>query len=200
MIKKRVAIHQKNFIPWVPYFYKMAMADIFIFLDHVQFEKNGYQNRFMYKGKWITKPVEGGVETINSKNYVGLDNSMLWASKGSVAGLNELWIRAIQYTLNIKTRLVSDFMVTEKNGTERLIELIKFYGGNVYITNPEAKDKYLDEDKMKAAGIEIEYCVVPRNLKISIFEAFETFGIEGTIKQLPKMNNEKPNRVLQHAT
>lgn len=37
-----VAIHQPNFLPWLGYFYKMLMADIFVFLDCVPFSKGGY--------------------------------------------------------------------------------------------------------------------------------------------------------------
>ncbi len=32
-------------MPWVPYFSKIKKSDIFVFLDDVQFQKNGLQNR-----------------------------------------------------------------------------------------------------------------------------------------------------------
>lgn len=35
------AIHQPNFFPWIPYFDKIALADIFIFLDAVAYPKSG---------------------------------------------------------------------------------------------------------------------------------------------------------------
>lgn len=192
----KVAIHQLNFVPWLPYFYKMAMADTFIFLDHVQFEKSGYQNRFMYKDKWITKPVQQGIDLICEKNYVGLGKESFWGNGGTLSNLNRLWIDAIRHTLNINTIISHDYMNSNKRGTDRLIELIKEVGGTTYITNRDAKDKYLEEDKMMAAGIDIGYCVVPKNLQISIFEAFETFGIEGTIKQLPKRKHAELEAVL----
>lgn len=34
-----VAIHQPNFLPWTGYFLKMALCDIFVFLDDVQFSR-----------------------------------------------------------------------------------------------------------------------------------------------------------------
>lgn len=178
----KIAIHQPNFIPWFPFFYKMAMADKFIILSTVQFEKNGYQNRYkLSNGKWITKSVRSSRDLICHKRY---------ADDTHLESINMSWIKAIKNTLNIKTELLFDFD-TDSSKTENLIKLIQFYEGNVYITNPDAKDKYLDENLMRNAGIEIEYCKVPKNLQKHTFEIFESYGIDGAIKNLPKVNNEK---------
>jgi len=40
-----VSIHQPQYLPWIPYFSKIKDSDIFVFLDDVQFQKNGLQNR-----------------------------------------------------------------------------------------------------------------------------------------------------------
>lgn len=56
-----VTIHQPQYLPWLPYFDKILRSDVFVFLDHVQFEKNGMQNRNQIKSpqgaSWITVPV-----------------------------------------------------------------------------------------------------------------------------------------------
>lgn len=56
-----VAIHQPNYLPWLGYFRKIATADVFVFLDDVQFSKNGYTNRVQIladgKPRWLTVPV-----------------------------------------------------------------------------------------------------------------------------------------------
>ena len=56
-----IAIHQSQFLPWVPYFYKILKADSFVILDDVQFQKNGIQNRNQIKTSqglnWLTVPV-----------------------------------------------------------------------------------------------------------------------------------------------
>lgn len=178
----KIAIHQPNFIPYFPFFYKMAMADVFIILKEVQFEKNNYQNRYFLntKDRWVTKSVKSGNCLISDKKYT--DGKDLFC-------LNMNWIHCIKETLNIDTRIEFDYP-TELTKTERLIDLIKYYGGNTYITCPEAKDKYLDEDLMRNNGIDIEYYHVPKNLRKHTFEIFEEYGVDGAIKQLPVRKNE----------
>ena len=41
MNNKIVSIHQPNFFPWLGFFDKICRADVFIFLDDVQFPKKG---------------------------------------------------------------------------------------------------------------------------------------------------------------
>ena len=56
-----VAVHQPHYLPWLGYFDKMDRADVFVVLDTVQFEKNGWQNRNKIKTargwQWLTVPV-----------------------------------------------------------------------------------------------------------------------------------------------
>lgn len=56
-----VAIHQPQYLPWLPYFLKIDESDTFIFLDNVAFQKNGVQNRNQIKTaqgrQWLTVPV-----------------------------------------------------------------------------------------------------------------------------------------------
>jgi len=56
-----IAIHQPQYLPWPPYFQKIASADVFVYLDNVQYQKRGLQNRNQIKGpdgpQWLTVPV-----------------------------------------------------------------------------------------------------------------------------------------------
>jgi hypothetical protein len=56
-----VAIHQPHFLPWLGYLQRMAEADLFVLLDHVQFERRNYQNRTRIRingeARWLTVPV-----------------------------------------------------------------------------------------------------------------------------------------------
>lgn len=56
-----VAIHQPSYLPWLGYLDRMAQADLFVILDHVQFERRNYQNRALIRledgSRWLTVPV-----------------------------------------------------------------------------------------------------------------------------------------------
>lgn len=59
----KVAIHQPQYFPWPRYLHKVMSADVFVYLDTVQYEKNGLQNRNQIKSPqgaiWLTVPVRG---------------------------------------------------------------------------------------------------------------------------------------------
>jgi len=77
----RVAIHQPHYLPWLGYLQRMAQADLFIVLDHVQFERGNYQNRTQVRVNgaphWLTVPViqRSQKERIVDKT---IDNSRDW--------------------------------------------------------------------------------------------------------------------------
>ena len=56
-----LSAHQPAYLPWLGYFEKIARADVFIYMDTVQFERNSYTNRNKIKGsngaKMLTIPV-----------------------------------------------------------------------------------------------------------------------------------------------
>jgi hypothetical protein len=56
-----IAIHQPHFLPWLGYLHRMAQVDLFVLLDHVQFERRNYQNRTQFRlddqARWLTIPV-----------------------------------------------------------------------------------------------------------------------------------------------
>ena len=171
----RIAIHQANFIPWFPYFQKMAQCNKFVILCHCQFEKGGYQNRANINGKWWTIPVKKGLVPINRK---------LTIEGRELLSVNMLWIMTIATTLNIDVnKIVFDFE-TENTGTNRLIEICEHYDADEYLANPDAFNKYLDKDKFDKAGI--KFVPFTSQYKKHVFEMFDTHGIEGTRKLLYK--------------
>lgn len=173
----RIGIHQPNFVPHFGFFYKMSACDAFIILTKVQWEKNGYQNRYFLqdKQKWVTMPINRGLDRICDKFYT---NGVPMAEH------NMNFISWVKDTLGIQSRMVSD-VATNSSGSQRLLDNLNHYGATIYVTHPLAKDKYLDESLLKGSGIDIEYCDHPE-AKLNILEMFEKHGIEGTRKQLWK--------------
>lgn len=83
----KVAIHQPHFLPWLGYLHRMAQADLFVLLDHVQFERRNYQNRTMIRmngeARWLTVPVvqRSRAERIVDKEVDNrLDGAKWWSA------------------------------------------------------------------------------------------------------------------------
>lgn len=60
---KRVTIHQPNYLPWIGFFHKAMISDIFVILDDAQFTRGGYHNRckiLLPNGNesWLTNAVD----------------------------------------------------------------------------------------------------------------------------------------------
>lgn len=77
-----VSIHQPQYLPWQPYFAKALASDIFVYLDTVQYQKNGVQNRNQVKtdqgARWLTVPVHASITKSIAETSVA---SAPWARK-----------------------------------------------------------------------------------------------------------------------
>ena len=78
-----VAVHQPQFLPWLGYFDKMDRADVFCYLDNVQYKKNEWQNRNRIKTaqgwQWLTVPVR--YKFPQKINEVRINNAVNWKKK-----------------------------------------------------------------------------------------------------------------------
>jgi hypothetical protein len=78
-----VAIHQPQYLPWLGYFDKMLRADVFCYLDTVQYKKNEWQNRNRIKTatgwQWLTVPVT--YRFPQRIGEVGIGNRTDWVRK-----------------------------------------------------------------------------------------------------------------------
>src|ERR1043165_8343024 len=77
------SIHQPHYLPWLRYFEKIARSDVFIVLDDVQYEKNGFQNRNRIKTAqgwtYLTVPVKK--PTLRPICQIEVDNQTHWWEK-----------------------------------------------------------------------------------------------------------------------
>jgi hypothetical protein len=170
-----IAIHQPNLLPWFPFYEKMAACDVFVFMVHCQFEKNGYTNRARVFNKWWTMPVINGKEPIHMKQYV-IGKKLL-----------EINIRLILSTaemLGIDIAKIKYDFPTEALGTDRVIEICKEFGGDRYMADKEAPNKYLDVKRLTENGI--EFVPFESAYKKHVFELFNEIGIESCQKIIAK--------------
>lgn len=83
----RVAIHQPEFAPWLGYFHKMHSADVYVFLDNVQFKKRYFENRNYLRDRnkdekvWLTIPVETKGKYNQAIKDVKIKNDSDWTTK-----------------------------------------------------------------------------------------------------------------------
>jgi hypothetical protein len=77
--------HQSAYLPWPGYFHKMALSDIFVILDNVQFEKNSFINRNKIGSAngpiWLTVPVKMAGHMQKKIMDMEIDNQKDWRKK-----------------------------------------------------------------------------------------------------------------------
>ena len=165
----KVGIHQPNFFPHLAFFEKMKMCDVFVFLTHCQFEKNGYQNRFNIGDKWITMSVSKKTDRIVNKIYTNPWDDWTKIKKrfdrdlsefdqyiGSRLSLTNTQIIAfIAGRMNLGVKMLFDWK-TKFTGTQRLVKICKKYGATEYISGPSGRN-YLDITLFEAAGIKVTF-------------------------------------------
>jgi hypothetical protein len=172
-------------MPWMPYFEKVEQADVFVILNHCQFRKNNFQNRFNIGPQWYTLGVVKGNNPIIEKKYKNpqedweaikrrlppyrgilneFDNCIddtLWKTNGKI-------IERIIEKLGIKTSIESDYP-TSKKQTERLLDICKNFGATKYLSGPSGRD-YLDFNLFKRENIEVIFPNSKESLKKPILE------------------------------
>ena len=75
-----VGIHQLHYLPWLRYLEKIHRSDVFIVLDNIQFNKNGWQNRNKVKTSAGTTLLTVPVYAKAGQNLeeVRIDNETPW--------------------------------------------------------------------------------------------------------------------------
>ena len=80
-----VAGHQPEFIPYMGFFSKISKADVFVIVDHIQFNKKYFQNRNKIKTRegwmWLTVPVITKGRFEQKIREVEINNSLNWQRK-----------------------------------------------------------------------------------------------------------------------
>jgi len=190
----RVSIHQPNFLPWLPFFKKIEQADVFVLLNHCQFQRRKHQNRFSYSDNWHTMSTNMGNQSdlIISKIYTNheLDwkkiksnfkgkedilNSFDLLISSSLHMTNTQIIIKIMKLLDIKTRIEYD-QPTNLVGTERLVDICKKHNATTYISGPSGRD-YIDLSLFEKENIHVEFFDVDDKHKIHVLDVISNNNI-----------------------
>jgi hypothetical protein len=83
-LKKRIALLQSNYIPWIGYFDIVNNVDVFVIYDSVQYTKNDWRNRNQIKTAngpiWLTIPISSSKSSNQSIRDVKIASPQ-WARK-----------------------------------------------------------------------------------------------------------------------
>ena len=139
-----VAIHQPNFFPWLGFFHKILTADVFIFLDDVQFPKSGAganSNRvkMLVSGepRWVTASIDRHFKGSAKINEVEFNREVQWREK-SIKTIETNYRRAPHFdeVFPVLEPLITspEIMVAEYNSTAivALCEQLKICNLKIY--------------------------------------------------------------------
>jgi hypothetical protein len=179
-----VAIHQPHYLPWLGYLHRMAQADLFIVLDHVQFERGNYQNRTPVRvngaAHWLTVPV---VQRSQKERIVDktIDTSQDWAAMhfetlrhaygaAATAPLKSIyetpWQRLVELdgamldflraAFGIRTPVVNSAELDVDGAkSELVLNLCKAVGADALLVGLGGSRAYLDRAAFARAGVEL---------------------------------------------
>ena len=151
-------MHQPQYLPWIPYFKKILLSDVFVFLDYVQYQKNGIINRNQLKnsnGKfWLTVPVLNPMKKKISE--VEIDNNSNWKKK-HLSSIKNNYLKSSNY--NFFTKYINPiFNKNNKNISDFNIELIKIIVDKFFKKDIKFVRQKNIQTKKKSTDLIIEIC------------------------------------------
>lgn len=153
---KKITIHQPNFLPWMGFFEKARLVDVFVFLDHVPYSKGSYSNRVRYfckssqEIKWLTIPVKSS-PLGTPINEIELSASQEWVPK---------IIHTIEQNIDTPlTEAIIDRIVNRR--TTKLVDL------NISLIKLLMKHLDLSPDFIKSSQMQLEDSADQEVLKIA---------------------------------
>jgi hypothetical protein len=151
-----VAIHQPHFQPWLGYLDRMRQADLFIVLDHVQFERRNYQNRGRIRldghEHWLTVPVQQ-----HSQHERILDKQIAYPAPGTSRWWGADHVRTLRHAYRNAPFLdhyIPPFQEILESRREHLIDIdlamLDFFRKALAIDTPMVRSSELGVSGMKS--------------------------------------------------
>jgi len=144
------AIHQPNFFPWLGYFSKLAAADVFVFLDAVNFPKSSWVNRVKVRiggeARWITCPVERSTMRATIAE-VDIHDDTTWRRK-LIASLESNYARASHFD-EVWPGLRERFDSKERNLASFNINVIQSIARELNLATRLVRQSELEEARVR---------------------------------------------------
>lgn len=150
-----ITVHQPEYLPWTGFFDRILKSDLFVILDDVGYQKNGFINRNKIKTadgwQWLTVPVIGRSPHLKI-NEVLIDNSSDW-------GKNQWKALYCNYSKAPYFKQYAEFFEKSLSKKWELISELNIHliSGILKITGVEKKIKKTSE--MKIEGVRTERLV-----------------------------------------
>lgn len=154
----KVSIHQPEYLPYRGHFFKISQADIHIFLDDVQAERNaGAGSGWQYRNRFP----EGYVNCPKSKIHLGdkIDQVQVPDLGMNLADFNIPFIVTTSQIFGYKTKFLRSSCLdlgefTDPN--DRLVAMVQAVGGTSYIAGSGGHN-YMDFEKFRVAGLHLYF-------------------------------------------
>lgn len=165
----KIAIHQPEHFPYLGFFQKMKIVDLFIILDDVQYTKENFQNRNKFLNKngieeWFTVELEPNANKKLIKDVL-VNNKTKWRSKvlsklqtnfridlseiykfDKLIDINMASINYCREKLNITVPMIlSSTLNINTNKSNRLADICEYFGASEYVSGSGGKN-YLNEN------------------------------------------------------
>ena len=139
-----VTIHQPEHLPWTGFFHKMMLADLYVYLDHVQYRKGYFQNRNKIVNKegkevWATIPLKSG-----SVHESILDKEIVSGYSKKYISLIESSYKKSKYFDKYFDKFQLIFNSEHRNLVDLNLDIIDFFRGELRINTPTVRSSDLN--------------------------------------------------------
>lgn len=160
----KIAIHQPEFMPWLGFFYKMALADLYVVFDHVQFKKRYFENRNRIVSPkkeifYIIAPVISKGRHTQAIKDTEFDNTQNW-KEVLLKKIKHFYSKALHFD-----RYYNDLhsLINEKEHVRLIdfnMDIINFFRKHLGISTPMVFSSQMEVEEYKGSDLILQICLV----------------------------------------
>ncbi len=161
-MSKIVAVHQPNYLPWLGYFHKIASADVFIFLDSVQYPRGqSIANRNKIKTaqgwQWLTVPISIPKGQRGKASYLDASAAELRWKKKHLKTLQVNYSRAPYFQPYFEQ--IAEILLAEQSFAQTNMVLIGYFLGQLEIDTPLYRLSELEKVSGQKSQLIADICI-----------------------------------------